>query len=453
MSNNNNTCGVCTESFNKTSRHLIKCLNPECNFECCRMCAKTYILNRTVEPSCMSCNVNWPRSFMTANFEKVFMNRDYTLHRQTILFERENALFPATQPYVERQIEMERIHNEINEHQAAILQLENELDKLVNTNVQATQRREFIRKCPNNDCHGFLSTSLKCNLCGSKTCSDCREIINGELVNGQHICNKDILESVKLLERDTKPCPKCAALIHKIDGCNQMYCVECHTAFDWVTLRIEKGTIHNPHYFDYLRTQQNGLLPRNPLDVQCGRELDAQFVVRLIDSFDQPLPEGWTAILNQLGRVIYYRHNTGKVAYKNPVQSHPLVNICREVIHIRQVEMHKFDIPNRLDQNLQLRIDYMQNKITKEEFKNLIQKREKNILKKEEISQILGMFVNCMTELFYRLVSNNEIKNKHEKQILKEMNELRVYTNTCLESISKVYNCKCYSINEEYIFN
>jgi hypothetical protein len=49
--------------------------------------------------------------------------------------------------------------------------------------------------------------------------------------------------------------------IEKVSGCNQMFCVQCHTAFDWATGEIETGVIHNPHYFDMMKRNQ---LQRNP---------------------------------------------------------------------------------------------------------------------------------------------------------------------------------------------
>lgn len=39
-------------------------------------------------------------------------------------------------------------------------------------------------------------------------------------------------------------------------GCNQMWCVACDTAWDWNTQRVINGTIHNPHYHEYLERRR-----------------------------------------------------------------------------------------------------------------------------------------------------------------------------------------------------
>lgn len=79
-------------------------------------------------------------------------------------------------------------------------------------------RKKFVRKCPNGECHGFLSSALKCGLCECWVCSDCREVKGFSTEEkDSHKCNKDIVESIKLLEQDSKPYPKCTSLIFKID--------------------------------------------------------------------------------------------------------------------------------------------------------------------------------------------------------------------------------------------
>ena len=83
-------------------------------------------------------------------------------------------------------------------------------------------------------------------------------------------CDEDKKETVKLLRQDTKPCPKCGQLIYKIQGgCDQMYCVKCHTAFSWKTGRRVNGVIHNPHYYAFQR-MGNSAVVRNPGAVVCG---------------------------------------------------------------------------------------------------------------------------------------------------------------------------------------
>jgi hypothetical protein len=379
------------------------------------------MLGSKQEPSCMSCKVAWDRNFLLEQLGKTFMTKDYKVYREELLVEREMGFLQATQPHVEREIRMEKLKEEIAILREKLPKLEKELKELKIYGV--VDRKKFVRKCPNGDCHGFLSSALKCGLCECWVCSDCREIKGfSTQEKDSHECNKDIVESVKLLEKDSKPCPKCTSLIFKIEGCDQMYCVECHTAFSWNTLKIESGVIHNPHYFEYQRITNGGVAPRNPNEIQCGRELDNYFVNRLINKLS-PVPE----MLRRDEQVI--------------------IEICRQVIHTRFIEQPRFTTENRLYSNMQLRIDYMRNKINKDEMKRILQKREKETGKKTEISNVLGMYVSCMTDLFYRLYEENDIV-----KIKKEMNELAKYANDCFQKISKTYNCKEYRIDNKFYF-
>ena len=81
-------------------------------------------------------------------------------------------------------------------------------------------------------------------------------------------------------------------------------------------------------------------------------------------------------------------------------------------------------------------------------MKRILQKREKENSKKTEISNVLGMYVSCMTDLFYRLYEENDIV-----KIKKEMIELKKYANGCFQKISKTYNCKEYSIDNKFHFS
>ena len=48
--------------------------------------------------------------------------------------------------------------------------------------------------------------------------------------------------------KDSKPCPNCYIPIFKLSGCNQMFCTNCHVVFDWISLKIDKGPVHNQHF-------------------------------------------------------------------------------------------------------------------------------------------------------------------------------------------------------------
>ena len=78
------------------------------------------------------------------------------------------------------------------------------------------------------------------------------------------------LKVLKLIKQETKPCPTCGVRIYKISGCDQIWCVECKVAFSWRTGIIDKGVIHNPHFYEHMRNNNNGIAPRNPHDEVCG---------------------------------------------------------------------------------------------------------------------------------------------------------------------------------------
>ncbi len=142
-----------------------------------------------------------------------------------------------------------------------------------------------LRGCPVENCRGFLSTGGICGLCDAKICMCCHEVVGkkGEevvqvgpteemtfTVGGRsHICNKDSVETAKMLAKETRSCPTCKACIYKTDGCDQMWCTQCKTAFSWRTGQVESGRVHNPHYYEWLRRTQ-GSVPREEGDVPAA---------------------------------------------------------------------------------------------------------------------------------------------------------------------------------------
>jgi hypothetical protein len=123
------------------------------------------------------------------------------------------------------------------------------------------------------DCNGFLynerETNGQCGVCFRRTCLECNISIQDV---SDHVCKQEDIDSWEHIKKTTKPCPRCATFIHRIEGCSQMWCTQCHTAFDYITGRVETqtGRIHNPHYYEWIySSSRNNVAPHNP---QCQED-------------------------------------------------------------------------------------------------------------------------------------------------------------------------------------
>ena len=285
-------CCVCFDPYNKSTRARVTCQS--CGFEACRQCHTTFILDASnTQPNCMQCHKEFQREFLVDSFTLKFVSKDWKEHRERVMLQKERALLPTRQPVAE----MVKRTNDLNTQCNTILEQINALraqhyactteknrlehrirvGPAADASLPAAQREHaaFVRPCPNTaaNCRGFLSTQWKCNLCSMWTCKDCHEM-KGDAQDTPHVCNADNLASAKLIDAETRACPKCGARVYKISGCNQMFCTACNDcAFDWVTGRIET-VIHNPHYYEFQRQLNGGQAPRVPGDILCGREID-----------------------------------------------------------------------------------------------------------------------------------------------------------------------------------
>jgi hypothetical protein len=80
----------------------------------------------------------------------------------------------------------------------------------------------------------------------------------------------------------------------------------------------------------------------------------------------------------------------------------------------------------------------MRNKITEKDFKFNIQKKDKEYQLKTEFTNILTMYITCITDLIYRINDNIDEYDK----IIEEMHQLRKYTNECFSKVFNVFGSK-----------
>lgn len=150
--------------------------------------------------------------------------------------------------------------------------------KIKNTNIQLEIIKIKIENmnplfsvlypCPSQECRGYINASNGiCGMnCGITVCLHCDEI-----KKDNHECNPEVLSTKELIQQTTKPCPNpnCRRPISKVEGCNQMYCTQCRTVFDFNSLEIERtNNIHNPLALRDLRN--NGNIPRHVDDIPYG---------------------------------------------------------------------------------------------------------------------------------------------------------------------------------------
>lgn len=263
---------------------------------------------------------------------------------------------------------------------------------------------KFIKKCPNENCRGFLSSAWKCSLCDTYYCNDCHKPKNGRN-DDEHVCDEKEKATIEMLKKESKPCPKCGMPIERISGCAQVWTPCCKIAFNWNTGKIDPGRIHSPEYYAYLQ-RTNGEVPRERGDIPCGG----------IIYFDE---------LRNINRLLSLPDRDN--LYKN----------YQIMTHINEIELNS--LPHNLGQqdNTDLGVSYLLNEITEEKWKSTLKARVKKEEKNNNIYHILYMFVQVMNDLF-----RNMIEDKNTTIFFDNSKKLIEYTNEQLEKINKRYKSK-----------
>ncbi|MFY7731664.1 MAG: hypothetical protein ACOVRN_19240 [Flavobacterium sp.] len=304
---------------------------------------------------------------------------------------KENAITIELNKRPEWQEHIEQRNLEMHDLNVQISRLVEKRDK-----EPAKQRAEFIKKCGDPDCRGFLSTRWKCGLCEKQTCKDCHEVIKCDENDPPHVCDPNVVETIKLLKTDTKNCPGCQTSITKIDGCDQMWCTQCKTGFSWSTGKIELK-LHNPHYYEWRR--QNGGLDREPGDnQQCVTPAD---------------------IFNSIQNSVVIENNLKM----------ELTEKCRQCIH-----NSAYNTNPQIPDFEMYRIQYLRNFIDVEEFKSTLIRLNKAYSKKHELYTVYQLLETTFTDIMRRFCMNFQ-----DTSVLSELNTIIEYVNGCFADIAYSY--------------
>ena len=289
-------CLVCVSAVPKSQ--INKC--PHCEFECCDNCIKYHInTSQKTEKNCMNCKKKLSRSILVSFLGKSFVDKLYRTDIKELVFKEEMILVPRSLPELKKRKDIRFIKDKILTTEkdlqkdlddmkfipGTIEDFENkgivkgrigfyysQIEAMKGINVHSRAIKQYKYPCENNDCNGFVDANWICSICDKETCKHCHTI-----KEDVHVCKQEDIDTTELIKKDSKPCPKCNISIMKSSGCDQMWCVSCHTTFDWKTMRIKtSGIFHNPEYFRYMR--ENGIaIPRNPNDNQCVDEYNEAY--------------------------------------------------------------------------------------------------------------------------------------------------------------------------------
>lgn len=361
----------------------------------------------------MSCKKKWSHEFVDEQFSYAWRNKELKAYREDVMFQTELALLPDTQPSVERMIIQRKKSKELFElREQKKLIIERIRDLMMGGGFIITkeeiENKRYVRACPTDDCRGFLDGKFVCGMCDTKVCKDCYEILEDD-----HECKPENIETANLLKKDSKPCPVCASMTIKISGCNNVFCRTCKTNFNWVTLKVEKAA-HNPDFYDYLR--ENGMV---------------------IQRAAGDIPENECGLPNimEINRKLQDLLNKNKIDLKLKDE---IMEVHRVMMHTQNIELHRFpanDYNN--DTNKDLRIKYMMNEISQEDLKTLLQAREKKRIKYQAIHEILSTFITVSSEHLRELMRTN-----FKKSDILVFEKLVKYANENLAKIATRFKCK-----------
>ena len=231
-----------------------------------------------------------------------------------------------------------------------------------------------------------------------------------------------------------------------VRNCDQMWCTQdgCQTAFSWNTGHIVTGVVHNPHYYDWLRRQNNGQMPRQAGDIPCGG-----------------LPNAWqfTRLLQNISLSVVER---ARIA---------TIHRCfGDIIHVR---LPDFPARRLANTNKDIDVKYLMNELSELEWQKMLEQRETRFERKKEIGQILTTFAHVGSEMIRTIEAEATTATRHllaggtvaslvarpemvafvaryRELLLPQILDLRVYTNKSLAEMGKRSGCAFPQIDNEW---
>lgn len=303
-------CDICCTKFNRSNQKETNC--NFCNSTACLSCIKKYLLDTNGDYHCMFCRNKWNRSILVEKLPQSFIKNELREHEEERIVNMEKARLPEAQTIAERRIQLARAREiekikysmdefKNNEYKLELLKM---LAKNCNLNLDEPiktidseeqskeEKKQYIRNCPNSNCHGFINDKWTCGLCTTKICKTCFDEIRPD---DKHHCDPNTIESNKLIMKDTKPCPKCNSMIHKLSGCFAMN----------TPILMWNGTTKFSQDIQIGdEVVGDDLKKRKVLDICSGE--DELYLIRQLNAMDYIVNSKHELVVKDLGNQIYH---------------------------------------------------------------------------------------------------------------------------------------------------
>lgn len=368
--------------------------------------------------------------------------------------------------FISRKKLMEKENKKLRKRKATLIQRKKDIEQKLDSEVPNTNK--YI-KCIESNCKGYIPIKdvpdgelYTCGLCSIKICPICKEI-----KKKKHICDPNILESLKEIEASSVTCPICKVPIQKIEGCSQMFCTNCHTKFDYRTgeqivgdaffyenVHLEELRKTDPYKWAELKNKEfDETINANAL-VQLSQGMD---LVQLIDqrelihahellNTDYELP----SYVDIEHGVIYSRTNK-RIRFMN------IFATAKEVVAYiitNELRKYKHKISDYNDDtNKEIRLKYLMNKYDEKTFIKMLTTSFKNM---EYETELCDELLNLSDK--YRDILNSFVKfYKFIHYFIRKFNEANYDFNIRMNEIRKDYGKKdryviMETIDQEFLF-
>jgi hypothetical protein len=230
-------------------------------------------------------------------------------------------------------------------------------------------------------------------------------------------------------------------------NCSQMFCTGCHASFDWNSLRLNNGALHNPHHANWLR--ENRDRPREVGDIQCGRELNIDIAVSMVDKFENIIDRKFSWLKQERAKLLKddsYESDPARVSKEldeftrvrtDASYMFESIRVCIHHTHVTINSLNRNQHGHHTNQSL--RVNLLTNEMSESDFKREIQRRDKATSKRNDLLHVVMTFRDATIDITSGFVGRSRKTFDEWVAMIDELKALETYVNNCFIRVGKTY--------------